>query len=387
MKLDNITYSEFVGQPDEWKLDSFSFGDINLIVGPNATGKSRTLNVIFSLALLLSKKGELPFTDGEYKVLFSDESNQYKYSLIYKDKLVLKEEFYINETMYLTREKDGEGEIYFRELDKFLKFQTPQNEIAAVARRDNIQHPFLEILFNWADKCVKYLFGEKMGKDSLLVMSENEELKLTIDYKETEKATGFFLAGQNSLGPDYMKSVIKDMETLDYRISEIGTDSPQGISIKSNIPSDIIVSKMQGIFVKEHGLEAMVFQHKMSQGMFRALSLLIQLNYILMIDNPQTILIDDIGEGLDYLRSTLLIKLLIKKSKENDVQLIMTSNDQFVMNGVPIEYWFIIQRKGSVCTGINYRNSKEIFDNFQLTGLNNFDMLTTNYFLNSKINN
>jgi hypothetical protein len=97
-----------------------------------------------------------------------------------------------------------------------------------------------------------------------------------------------------------------------------------------------------------------------------------------------TILIDDIGEGLDFDRSSRLIKLLIEIAEKNDnIQLIMSTNDRFVMNNVPLEYWQVIQRNGGECKVFNYQNSKGKFDEFEYTGLNNFDFLRTD-FLNSE---
>ena len=65
------------------------------------------------------------------------------------------------------------------------------------------------------------------------------------------------------------------------------------------------------------------------------------------------------------------------------IQLIMSTNDHYVMNNVPLEYWQVIQRKGGECRVFNYQNSKEKFDEFEYMGLNNFDFLATDY-LNSK---
>jgi hypothetical protein len=70
-------------------------------------------------------------------------------------------------------------------------------------------------------------------------------------------------------------------------------------------------------------------------------------------------------------------------AETNDIQLIMSTNDRFVMNNVPLKYWQVIQRNGGECTVFNKRNSKEKFDDFEYTGLNNFDFLATD-FINSE---
>jgi Fe-S cluster assembly ATPase SufC len=97
----------------------------------------------------------------------------------------------------------------------------------------------------------------------------------------------------------------------------------------------------------------------MSQGMFRALSVIVQVNYAHMAKIPSCILIDDIGEGLDYDRSSSLIKLLINKVEDAHVQLIMSTNDRFVMNNIQLKYWSVIYRDGNVSKMINYKKIKK----------------------------
>jgi hypothetical protein len=108
--------------------------------------------------------------------------------------------------------------------------------------------------------------------------------------------------------------------------------------------------------------------------MFRALSMLIHVNYGVMVSKPNCVLIDDIGEGLDFDRSCKLIHLLREKAHDSSLQLIMSTNDRFVMNNVPLEEWTLLQRRGSNLTVRNYENSKDAFDRFTFMGLSNFDL-------------
>jgi len=121
----------------------------------------------------------------------------------------------------------------------------------------------------------------------------------------------------------------------------------------------------------------------MSQGLFRVLSLIIQLNYSLLAKVPSCILIDDIGEGLDYGRSKSLIDLIINKAKEASIQIFMTTNDRFVMNNTALEYWTIINRIGQKSLCYNFQNCKKVFEEFELTGLGHFNFFSSNYFLKS----
>ncbi|MFN9559549.1 MAG: hypothetical protein ACK55G_12105 [Dolichospermum sp.] len=141
--------------------------------------------------------------------------------------------------------------------------------------------------------------------------------------------------------------------------------------------------ELQGLYVQESDLKHQTEQGLISQGMFRALSLIIQVNYSLLAKKPSCILIDDIGEGLDFERSSEMIKLLISKAEAENglVQLIMTTNDRFIMNGVPLEYWSVIERQAGLAKLHNIHNSKEIFDDFKFTGLNNFDFFATQFYI------
>jgi hypothetical protein len=164
------------------------------------------------------------------------------------------------------------------------------------------------------------------------------------------------------------------MDQIGYKISNIGTKSP----ISKEAPLD---GEPQSLYIQEIDLFEKTEQRYMSQGLFRALSLIIQINYSLLAKKPSCILIDDIGEGLDFERASAIIKVLISKAEFGLVQLIMTTNDRFIMNGVPLEYWSVIERKSGLAKLHNIYNSKQIFDDFKFTGLNNFDFFSSQFYL------
>jgi hypothetical protein len=114
--------------------------------------------------------------------------------------------------------------------------------------------------------------------------------------------------------------------------------------------------------------------------MFRALALVIHLNVCAFTKSKKLILVDDIGEGLDYERSVAIIDLLTSKVLENNMQLIMTSNDRFVMNKVPLEYWSVLKRDGGIVKMYNSKNSQKKFEQFKYMGLNNFDFFASEFF-------
>ncbi len=249
-----------------------------------------------------------------------------------------------------------------------MDFKPPQTALACVVRRDEIQHPFLEKLFEWGKSLLTFKFGHDLGKHTLLIRkNEKEEL----DQKDTNLVIEKYLSAVNSQkGPQFKKQLIEDLKSVGFQVSKIEVAPLKGIRV--NLP----VEKIEGLHVTESDINITTEQFDISQGMFRALSLLTQITYSEYFGEHACILIDDIGEGLDYERSSNLIRLLIEKAKRSKVQLIMSTNDRFVMNNVSLEYQSIIKRNSKRAIISNIRNSKDKFDKFALTGLNNFDFFT-----------
>jgi len=381
MKLEKMAYSQFANKANEWKFDSCNFERINLIVGKNATGKTRTLNVIRGLAVLLSENDTLKWEEGNYQVEFRSDNDTFDYILEYHENKVVFEKLTINGTMKLTRKGDGSGELYAEKEKKFIEFQTDTNRIAVLAKRDSIQHPFLDNLYNWANGVTRYNFNSTLGKDKMILKVGDVsklDVETRISIKDTEKAVGLFLQGQREFPDKYKLEVLEDMKYLDYDIQDVGVDILDGITIQSPIQ---IPNLPSGLFVQESDLQMRTQQHEMSDGMFRALSVLVQINYALLSHQATCLLIDDIGEGLDFNRSSALVKRLVEKAKGSSIQLIMATNDRFIMNAVPLEYWIVLVRKSGYVKNLNYMNSKEMFDGFEITGLNNFDFFSSGYYL------
>lgn len=137
-----------------------------------------------------------------------------------------------------------------------------------------------------------------------------------------------------------------------------------------------------GLAIEEEG-QYMVLQRDMSQGMFRTLALLIMLTYARMSNLSLCMLIDDMGEGLDFESSKKMMDIVIKRINNSNLQFFMTTNDRYVMNQIPLKFWTVIDRVEShKSVFYDYTNSKENFDDFNYTGLNNFDFLTTDFYRN-----
>ena len=74
-------------------MEKLSISMVTLLVGKNASGKSRTLNVINALAGLVSGATKLAFKSGDYCASFRENDSLYQYELRYDDARVSKEKF------------------------------------------------------------------------------------------------------------------------------------------------------------------------------------------------------------------------------------------------------------------------------------------------------
>jgi len=369
MKLVSLNYVQWDGTPREWRVDKVLFGPTNLLVGPNASGKSRILNVIAGLANLLAGDHKVTVLSGHWDVTFESEGNRLEYVLQVSDGKVAKEIFQNESKTYLERGSGGAGKIWAEKLKQLIDIQVPEDELASVARRDSIQHPYFEPLNHWGITLYHYLFGSTLGKDVMALIDPS--VKREVNPRDPTAVIAKYRQGEKKFGDEFKESIKQDMAEIGYPIENLGTDVPTSIRVQGPQP--------RVLYVKEPGLGDHTDQVDMSQGMFRAFSIIIQLNYSAMTRKPGCILIDDIGEGLDFERSCSLIKLLMSKAQRAQVQLIMSTNDRFVMNTVPLEAWTVLRRTGPKIKIYNYTNSKERFDQFKFTGMNNFDFFASNF--------
>ncbi len=383
MLITSLEYSQFATKPRVWALQGCTFEKINLIVGKNATGKTKVLNVIGNLARLLVGERKSFGSANYQRVEFRENGTMLDYSLEYEEDKVIREILDIDGQDKIRREADGVSEIYYEKEGHPIAIKAPDNEIISFNRRDSVQHPFLEYLHDWGESVRHFNFGKTLGQDGLASFGKDDEKQRErmLNLKDTNRVVEILREGYNRFGSIFHESIIGEMGEIGYELDDIGVKPIRGVSFTGIAPVPVKLDEIFGIYVKESDLGDITSQPEMSQGMFRALSLIIQIKYAELTKIPVCMLIDDIGEGLDYERSSALIQLLVRKAKEASVQLIMATNDRFVMNNVDLEYWSIIRRAGNISRMYNSRNAKAMFDDFASTGLNNFDLFSSEFYL------
>lgn len=372
--LKSIKYVEYEGQVREWKLDRLDLQEKNLVVGKNSTGKTRTLNIVASLARTIS--GSMPATIfSSYEAIWDFGGVVYKYSSSTKDRVVEWERLEVGSEIYLSRESSGEGVVLYEKIESGLRvnFQCQPGEYSIAKQRDKFQHGMLEPLFNWASLLRHYKFSGHLGKEALTFFTPSAA---PVDESDENAAVPLFRNGKRDFGSAFVSAVINDMQAVGFDIIDIELGMPITFMIEG------LPGEPSALIIREKGVEAGVDQYSMSSGMYRVLALLIHLNYMQMKGKSACVVIDDIGEGLDYERSCALIELLRHKAETTSLQVVMSTNDNFVMDEVPLQEWTVLKREGSHVSVRNYKNSAKMFDDFRFTGLSNFSFFEMDY-LNS----
>jgi AAA15 family ATPase/GTPase len=384
MFLKSISFSYTPKDGTGWEIENYNLNFINLIAGKNASGKTRLLRSIQILVGVISSNNlKLPDNVTFHWVVTLE--NAEKENIIYEfectNNIVLLEKLEINGKTRLSRGADGKGSIWYDEIGKNIEFEVEKNKIVAASRRDKKQHPFLENLFKWSNNVFLYKFGTQLGRETVYTiktdldtfLQDNDELA-KID-KDDETAGIKFEIGTKKY-PGFKEKILKDFNRVGYSVKDMGVTYYRGEQVDSPYAPSVL-------YVIEQDLTNKIFQSEVSQGMFRVLSLLIQVNYLeFNLSEHSTILIDDIGEGLDFERSTNLIKLLIEKAEslKEKIQLVMTTNDRFVMNNVPLDYWTVVDRSNGKIHFYSKKTNPEAFEKFEDIGLNNFDFFSGEYY-------
>lgn len=373
MILTRYSYKEFEGMPQEWQLNEIELGRANLIVGKNSAGKSRTLNVMHALSVLLRGKSVQMFHN-EFNAHFDNNGSHIHYHIKFGNGKITGEHLIIDGVEKLVRRENGSGFIWAEQLGQNLEFTVPDSSVVIFSKRDQLQHSFAEPIFEWAQSLRHYQFGNRLGKE-LLILNTPTSSPSVIDETDSNQILGLLKKALAEFPREtFVDTLIADINSIGYSISDFGIARPPTM-MAPEAPETLA-----GIFVQEDDLRGITDQLSMSQGMYRVIAILTHINYLILRGaQSATLLIDDIGEGLDYQRSCLLIERLRSKCAQSGIQLIMSTNDKFVMNAVPLDEWSVLIRKGCVVRAKNIKNSKEEFDDFKFTGLSNFTFWESEY--------
>jgi len=331
-----------------WTLDSLSLNRQNLVVGMNAVGKSRTVAAIGQVVRFI--KGDMVAADDFYCTLILENGGRLEYSFEVKGGKVIAEILKKDGSPLIKRER------YSARMYDDKQVSPPDSKLLIQVRRDTKLYPEIEEIMLWAEHTTLFVFSNiTAAPESLSPYKISDEPRLPEMYGTI---------------PDEQKELLKSyMRELGYEID--------------NIVEEEGASGVKVLFFYERGINVPLRYIDLSNGMFRVFSVLLYMIYSSTLSEARCLVIDDLGEGLDYMRSTKLGRIMYDYCEKKHIQLIATSNDSFLMDAVDLQHWNILQRKGNHVYSINRTNSLELFEKFQRTGLSNFDILSSNFLANN----
>jgi AAA15 family ATPase/GTPase len=358
MVLQYFSYIEDKSTSNEWRIKKSQLFQLNAIAGNNSTGKSRFIKAIATLAKLISNTvgSDSINKSCRWHLFFEVQCNKkIEYILEIQTGMVVQEKLIFTKSgeTLLERDRNGICTIFAVELNQKIIFGVNPTDLAAAKFRDCKQHPFLEELYQWS-KTV-FFVGEHLSVKSQF----NSAFTVDIFRKAKEK-----------FGKDFVQSIISDMSELDYPLAEVGIKNFSPVTYDYH-------QSIAKIYIKEIESCVAIDNSQMSKGMFYVLKFFIHFNYFLHCGIPACLLIDNFGTGLDYSRSSLLTKRLIKKIEGTSLQLIVTTTNRFVVDAIPIQYLSIIENGSGLFNLSNIYNSPEKFELIRLIGLNHSDLLNT----------
>ena len=344
MILSEFTYRESSG----WCVKKLRLNHQNLIVGLNSVGKSRTVSAIGYVVSFI--KGDV------------DAQGNFSCSLLLENGRCLEYSFDVVGGQVHAEELKRDGSVLiYRDFSSAKmygdnKVSPPESKLLIQVRRDTKRYPEIEEIIQWAEHTSLFVFSNiTTSPNSLSPYAISKEPLLPVMFSKISESQRKMLKGfMQELGYD-----IKDIK--DYEM-------PSG---------------SKSLHIYEGGIKVALQPFDLSNGMFRVLCVLLYMIYCSTLSEARCLVIDDMGEGLDYMRSTKLGKIMFDYCKKNRIQLIVTSNDSFLMDAVDLQHWNILQREGNYVYSINGYNNPALFEKFRRTGLSNFDILSSNFIANN----
>lgn len=342
--------SSFSYKTSGWELTEINALELtNLLVGKNATGKTRTIRALQNVTSFMRMESFL-FQEGNFKAKLQfanpEDANWGLTYLFEIEKGDVKAEHLTVCGRTLVK-RDAQKTLLNGDV-----INPPKDKLVVQVRRDKEEYPDVEALMEWAEGVIAISCSDI---NPYTILSGRPGYINPIPFSALVEA----------LSKEDKKTVIDEAKRLGYDIMDIALVNANG--------------ELKLVAVKERNIQNGILDFQLSSGMIRVLYILCFLEYIKRRRVHSMLLIDDLGEGLDYSRTIHLGRKVFEVCEQEKIQLIASSNDSFLMDVVDIAKWQIVRRKNSKLSVINQTNMPELFDEFRMTGLSNFDLFSSDY--------
>lgn len=341
-----------------FSMNKIKINDINLFAGLSGVGKTRLLNTIYNLSLVIQKKMGNPV--GNWQVDFSFDNKKYKYNLdLQKDNdsgkvFVNKEVLIGNGEKLIERNRRN---FYFsgKELPKLSK-----EDIGIFLLREEA---VVEKIFNEFKKIyirrLNPVYYEK-SQDVVTVFPKeiltSKKDKFTLEYISQNFND---VNSQLYLLKEFQKEIFAELEA-DFKeifpfVEKLAIKPSNEVNgvVFPNVPLDTFIPV---VLIKEKKVPQPIPIFRFSSGMMRAL---VQLVDVYTMPENSIYLIDEIENSMGIRSLPVMIDILLKFSKK--IQFIFTTHHAYILNNVDIKYWRILMRAGTHIKVIDGKELKKKF--------------------------
>lgn len=342
MRILNYYYHDV--EDTKWDFSSLEFNKISLFVGNSATGKTRILNTIFNLGVFVSRS---EFKSGAWELTFEHDEKIYTWHLTaYKEK----GEPNRNDKSEITKDylwiHEGDERIPLIQRDSFQfifngnqtlpKLSSQETGISLLKEEEIIQPIFQG-------------FGQIMRRsfsDNALTKISNIHaipLKLLKNLKDKKSKDDIFAANLNLsanlfllkeyFNKDY-KSITATFKSVFPFINKFNFTELSNLHKHTQLAVNVPVFQIQ-----ENNSENWIPITELSSGMKKVLLILTDLhitprNSIYIVDEYE----NSLGlNAIDFLPEFLF-------SSEPEIQFFITSHHPYLINRIPLNYWYIFHR-------------------------------------------
>ena len=361
MRIEKLYYRNHV---TGWELAPMEFGDVNLLVGVSGVGKTKILEAIRSLKeIVFGIDWEKQFLNGvEWDITFYTAPDcKYKWSgksniinnneyiidefgeKIYPNRGVLPqlevEEVYLNDDCIAHRKN---GIIEFE--SKVMPKLSPSESLIDIFQAEDKINPIIKgfrlVVVSQTQNPERWRNSSVFGEINDLPLSDIEKLNHTL---------------VDRLGLLW----IKDRDMFDRIKSNFIEIFPQveDLRILAHVPRLELSSTSRPFFsleLRELWVDRWISQWDLSMGMLKTLTHIVE---IYLLAEGSILLIDEFENSLGVNCIDVVSELL---SDRKDIQFILTSHHPYIINKIPMQYWKIITRKGSVVTATNATDYEEL---------------------------